>query len=195
MKPGPGVGGRVLRASALQLPFPDRSWDGVVCVDVLEHLSVREREVAITELVRVAKRLLIVAFPFYPNAYEADRALAAAYAARGMPPPPWLLEHLQHPYPDPTVIGEQICAHASGRRRSLQTRFNESLRLQRSHRLLARTTRAGYVSWSLLCGLILPLLARPLPPQASYRCVLALRLADEPQDSAAASPVVPAPTG
>jgi ubiquinone/menaquinone biosynthesis C-methylase UbiE len=50
-----GLDGRTefREGSALDLPFPDRSFDAVVCVTVLSHVPDGER--AIPELVRVLK--------------------------------------------------------------------------------------------------------------------------------------------
>ena len=44
---------RVATASLLALPFPDRSFDRALCLDVLEHLSYEEQPRALAELFRV----------------------------------------------------------------------------------------------------------------------------------------------
>ncbi len=159
-----------VEGTVLRLPFRDRSWDAVVCVDVLEHLSISDRELALAELIRVTGKLLIIAYPFGPRARDADLEFAAAYSSCGKTPPTWLTEHLQNPYPEHDLLARlRYAAGAKGL--TLETRFNESLALQRSHRFLARTFLPGYVLWSLLCGLALPLLARRLSPDRAYRCI------------------------
>lgn len=56
----PGVDLRV--GSILSLPFPDRSVDFVIAYDIFEHLSVPAMRQALTEVVRVSRRGLYLAF-------------------------------------------------------------------------------------------------------------------------------------
>ena len=49
--------------SVTSLPFPDRSFLVVSCIDVLEHLPEAERERAVRELVRVASETILIACP------------------------------------------------------------------------------------------------------------------------------------
>lgn len=50
--------------SGLKLPFPDNSFDAVVTCHVLEHINADDRLLFISELVRVAKRKVLVFNPF-----------------------------------------------------------------------------------------------------------------------------------
>src|SRR5262245_6353103 len=45
------------------LPFPDRTFDAVVAVDLLEHVAQADRAPAIAELCRVASRRAVMACP------------------------------------------------------------------------------------------------------------------------------------
>ncbi|HOL50165.1 MAG TPA: class I SAM-dependent methyltransferase, partial [bacterium] len=54
--------GRIVCASVENIPFPDNSFDGVICIATLHHLSVTGFALAIKEMVRVLRiggRLLI----------------------------------------------------------------------------------------------------------------------------------------
>lgn len=51
-------------ASALSLPFPDKEFDLVVCVETLEHLP--EPDVALVEIKRVCRRTALVSVPREP---------------------------------------------------------------------------------------------------------------------------------
>ena len=44
-----------------KLPFPDRSWDTVVCLDVLEHLN--NLHAMFDEVIRVTKRYAVISLP------------------------------------------------------------------------------------------------------------------------------------
>lgn len=52
------------KADIYQLPFPDRTFDTVVCSEVLEHLEDPDR--AMQELKRVARRYVVITVPLEP---------------------------------------------------------------------------------------------------------------------------------
>ncbi len=89
-------------ASAANLPFEDRSFDAIVASDVLEHVPPELRAVVIHEALRVARKIVIFAFPSGSKASEYDLRLAAVYDRRQQPRPEWLQEHFQF-QPLPTV--------------------------------------------------------------------------------------------
>lgn len=166
---------RALRGSVVQLPFLDRSWDVVICVDVLEHLSPADRELALRELMRVVRQLLIVAHPAGERARLADERFRDAFGSPPNTAPQWLQEHLSHKYPDEDLVlcwlreREQLAAAA------VQAFGNESLLMQRSHRYLALHSRSLYLAWSAACSLLAPVLGRPLDQCKAYRVVNVLR--------------------
>jgi predicted SAM-dependent methyltransferase len=170
---GAESGARFCQASATQLPFRDRAWDVVTCIDVLEHLAPEDRTLAIQEALRVARRMVVIACPCGPRARAADDAMHRAYVQAGQPPPSWLQEHLRYPHPDADAL--EATVREEGARRGLEdceVFFNESLALQRVHRFLARTTHVGYKLFSVVCTLVLPILTRPTSSRTGYRCFL-----------------------
>jgi SAM-dependent methyltransferase len=162
-----------VRASAMALPFADRTWDAVTCIDVLEHVPLEQRARILGELVRVGRELLVVAFPCGPGARAADESMARAYRGAGQTAPAWVDEHLAQVVP--TVEGVEGVLHGL-RGAGMAARFNESLALQRVHRRLARASPLAYRAFSLLCALGTPWLARPRDPAQSYRCILSVPL-------------------
>jgi cytidyltransferase-like protein len=62
----PGVADRISIGSLSEMPFGDRSYDVVVCREVLEHLTVPDVGRAVAELCRVAARLVYVTTRFHP---------------------------------------------------------------------------------------------------------------------------------
>ena len=101
---GDGRGVRRVLGSVLDLPFEDREFDYVVALDLLEHLPPADRHRATSELRRVTRKRLIVGCPVGSEAELADQNLAQFYRSRGMPLPPWLVEHLDHGLPQPSDL-------------------------------------------------------------------------------------------
>jgi SAM-dependent methyltransferase len=82
------------------LPFEDDTFDVVLALDVLEHIAPDQRAAAIDQLVRTARRRVVVACPTGAAAFAADGRLAGSLRARGMHPPDWLAEHEAHGFPE-----------------------------------------------------------------------------------------------
>lgn len=160
------------------LPFEDRSFPVVSCIDVIEHLPLDVRAKAIEELVRVAGQTLLVAFPHGAAARESDARLLADFRRRSLEPPDWVVEHLRQAHPTDSEIEDRlrIAAAAQGRRITIRTRYCEPLLAQRLVRMSSRT-RISYVITSLTMSMLLPALRTP-PREKAYRAVLVVDLSD-----------------
>jgi SAM-dependent methyltransferase len=64
-----------IKGNALRLPFKDRSFDVVITVDMLEHLPKSDRQKAISEMIRVAEKYVIIAVPCGKLAEDQDKRL------------------------------------------------------------------------------------------------------------------------
>ncbi len=89
-----------VRCSGTSLPFADSYFDSVVTSDVLEHVAPHLRPTVIREALRVAHRLAVFAFPCGSAAHLLDEKFMDFHRSRNIPPPPWLLEHMQYPFPE-----------------------------------------------------------------------------------------------
>jgi hypothetical protein len=89
------------QADACSQPFPEGSFDMVLCMDVLEHIPAGLREAMLEELLRVSSQYVVLAAPFdSPEVTEAERQLTEnLLSARpflqehkelGLPQAPWL---------------------------------------------------------------------------------------------------------
>ena len=147
---GDGTGAAVrVTGDARRLPFPDASFDAVVCLDVVEHIPPGDRRHVLDELRRVCAGRLLVACPTGAPALEADRLLDRHYRVRGADTPGWLAEHLSHGLPESEELAaagrpgdrvemlglESIDAHLIVSR--LESRFATASALAALARLLA----------------------------------------------------------
>ena len=87
-----------VRASAVQLPFRDASFDVTVSIDMLEHVPREDRARVIRELFRVSKDMLIIGFPFGTLSERFDREALAVECQKGTAPP-WREEHVRNGLP------------------------------------------------------------------------------------------------
>jgi hypothetical protein len=95
-----------VRASGMALPFADKSFDYVLCIEVLEHLPEAWRAPVVLEMCRVARKKIIITHPAGKLGRIADTVLGWQYSMLkplGVQKPWWLIEHFQNPLPDPTT--------------------------------------------------------------------------------------------
>lgn len=113
---------RAVRASGHQLPFQDGAFEAVVVSDVMEHVPPTARKQVVSEVLRVARKVVVFGYPCGPAAFELDRKLYRDYHDRHVAPPIWLEEHMLHQFPDENLFGD---LPAGWRRKVIP---NESLR-------------------------------------------------------------------
>lgn len=68
-----------IKGSALKLPFKRSVFDIVLSIDMLEHLDKNKREIAITEILRVAKQRVYLGVPTGKEAEKQDKLLHKLY--------------------------------------------------------------------------------------------------------------------
>lgn len=94
-----------VQADATALPFADMEFDATVCLDVIEHMPVEVRTKAISEMVRVSRRVVVVAFPVdQPWVHEAEARANHSWKHYFGSAYPWLEEHQEFGLVD----GDQI---------------------------------------------------------------------------------------
>jgi hypothetical protein len=93
----------IIEGSIMALPFSDSSIDYVLCIDVLEHLAADLRRDAISELLRISRKKVIISCPCDVWARAGEFALKEMFQNTGVAVPEWLLEHLEFGLPS---VGE-----------------------------------------------------------------------------------------
>lgn len=122
-----------IRGSATKLPIVGQSFETVIMVDVLEHLTIQSRFQAIKEAVRVTKTLLVIATPCGNLSEEEDVYLSRYYQKIYGKSFPFYKEHLKHGLPSCEWLDATInkIALESGRQISTQVEGNINLKLHR----------------------------------------------------------------
>lgn len=93
-----------IKGSSLDLPFRKNSYDVVICVDTLEHIEKEKREKAITEVLKVAKRLGIITVPVGSLSELQDKKLDILYRKVFNQKNNFLSEHVKNGLPQTDEI-------------------------------------------------------------------------------------------
>lgn len=110
-----------LRAAAGPLPFEDAAFDTVVSVDTLEHVPPGARAGFVAELLRVAARRVLLAFPAGEDGLAVDALLARVVRRLGGGEPEWLREHEEHGLPTHAEVERLLGAVPGWRVEALPT--------------------------------------------------------------------------
>jgi hypothetical protein len=125
--------------SAQNLPFPNRSFDVVLLVDVLEHISPDLRPKTLSEALRCARKAVFLTFPEGPLALNQDRKLASIVPQKVLRESEktsrkaeFFKQHLSFPLPRTDELVEMIknCARDENREVEIKLERNENLKLR-----------------------------------------------------------------
>lgn len=170
---GRSDGSSFVTGSMLSLPFADQSFSVVASVDALEHLPKTFRAFALGELLRVARRAVVVSFPDGNRARLVDENFRSRLKESNKDVPEWVNEHLENEYPDVETIMATIEAQARESGRAIQTAvyYSERLEVAKFLRWSAVKGRSFYLIGSFLSGFMFRFL-RGVNKENSYRSIL-----------------------
>lgn len=89
------------------LPFLDRSFDVVVCLDVLEHIPPDDRRAFVADVARVAAGQVLIAAPS-DECLWIDDYMRSEYELHGHGRPDWLNEHIEFGLPTVAEIDAYV---------------------------------------------------------------------------------------
>ncbi len=99
-------------ADGRELPLKDNSFDVVTSIDVIEHMSKKDRKKFIQELLRVARKRVIVSAPLGTKQHiEAEKKLFSLLQQKGIKSD-FLEEHLKKGLPAFSELKNYIQAHS-----------------------------------------------------------------------------------
>jgi SAM-dependent methyltransferase len=112
---------RQVSGTADKIPFDDGTFDAVVSLDMMEHLSRDQRVTALREMLRVTKPegRLIVAFPAGSAAARADRKLNNLFLWRYGGEHPWIREHIELGLPSTRDVNQMVAVFKGHRVRTV----------------------------------------------------------------------------
>lgn len=154
------------------LPFENRSFDHVACIDVIQDLSPQARARGVAELLRVARETVVITSPQGKVAERADAEFAQRLRSRGAAVPPWVDVALANPYPTAESVGEAVRREDPDA--ALSISYAEPVAGSRLVRAAAARSRVLYALVNVVLGCVMPALRRPAPERA-YRMLVVAR--------------------
>ena len=114
------------------LPFPDNSFNFVVCSDMLEHVPSAQRTKVLNELLRVANRRIYLAVPCGKFSEAHDKKLDSLYLHLRGERLAFLREHVENGLPDKDDIVTSIktSASRSGKQITISVKPNFNLKIR-----------------------------------------------------------------
>ncbi len=138
-----------VKGLAQKIPFADKSFMAAISLDMLEHIPANERLQVISEMLRVAKKLVVIGAPMGQAAHQQDEQLRREYKSRFGYDYQFLQEQVEFGVPDVQTTIKQIKTAAEKWKRKIQIRICENINL--NFRLFLMR---GWMSKNLLINFI-----------------------------------------
>ncbi len=142
-----------VQASACSLPFRDQAWEIVCSIDMLEHIPPALRAVAIAEMVRVGRRVVVVAVPAGESAYREDVWTHEYYIQHHGSPHRFAKEHVEYGLPtrEGIIAAFDDAATRYGRTLSVKTISHLNLSFRRFY--MKSALRSSLIPRALYVGM------------------------------------------
>ncbi|RJR30280.1 class I SAM-dependent methyltransferase [Candidatus Microgenomates bacterium] len=138
-----------VQASALAVPFADNSFSVAISLDMLEHIIPKDREQAISEMVRVAKNLVCIGVPIGKLSEAQDEALKKAYQKKHQQTFAYLEEQVEYGLPTIENITQALTTAAQKQHKRIQIAIQPNINLRLRWFLMQ-----GWMSKNILANII-----------------------------------------
>ncbi len=155
-----------VKGSVLKIPFADNSFDYVINVDMLEHLTKADRSLAVGEMLRIARKCLIIGVPCGSLAQDQDRQIATLYKKAREHQFAYLEEHLQNNLPEEKDIRDLINQQSQIQQKNIDIMVQGNINLQ-----LRKWLMRGWLTKNILVDIFfrkLLIFSVPLMQQMNY---------------------------
>ena len=119
----------LLKGSAIALPAKDQSYDVIIAIDVLEHMSHNMRTQAVFEMMRVARHLVVLALPCGKVSRGHDIQMDLLYQFWHRKHEPMIAEHAQFRLPEVEEIRKMSRDAAEKLHRNISIREEKNLNI------------------------------------------------------------------
>lgn len=92
----------------LHIPFKENEFDVVTSVDVFEHMPEADRKIVLQEMIRVAKKRVLITFPFKSTKRDLEEEVLSYVVAHGIEPKASLKEHERFGLPTVSKMEEHL---------------------------------------------------------------------------------------
>jgi len=166
-----------IQASVDSLPFPDKSWDIVVSIDMLEHIRPEYRDRALREMIRVTRSLLVIAVPIGEAAYEHDIELHDYYISKHGRPHRFTREHVEFGLPTLAETSHSLGVAAENTGRKLQLDVRQHLNINFRSYYMKLALHSSILARAMYVALFPLALLGPVYDRGScYRTIFSARL-------------------
>ena len=160
-----------------KLEYLDNSFDFVISVDTLEHIPRDGRGEIIAEMLRIAKKYIIFAFPCSERSQFYEKKLEISYMQRGLPIPKYLIEHKKCGLPDENEIIRIIKQNLKKNllQYDLTVLHNENLKLWYLHEIIKSKGAIYFYPSMVVIKLILFLMPFLTSMGVCYRRIIIIK--------------------
>lgn len=122
-----------VKSTGENIPFADLSFDYVISVDTFEHVPKDSRSKIIAQMMRVAKKMIIIAAPMGELSQKQDEQLAGNYLKKFGQEFPFLSEHKKYKLPEVEDIKDAIIEQAKLNKTSVEIQIfgNENMTVRK----------------------------------------------------------------
>jgi len=136
-------------ALANELPFADKAFDTVICLDVIEHNSNHNRIKIISELLRVASSKIYIGLPVGKLSQKQDEEISVDFFKKHDHNYEYLSQHLEYGLPEKDWIIKTVTEEAQKLNKSVQIKIYGNINLK-----FRKFLMSGWISDNIIVNIL-----------------------------------------